>query len=85
MYRIQIRQQFTDNKVFYGPPVNNLLEVHDLLAILEAAWRTWQARGSPQLPPNDPIQFIEGSEIYVISDEGVTYWLNADGGFEIMN
>ena len=85
MYRVQIRSQVSGVRVFYGALVPELHDCYKIADLLEEEWRTWQERGHPQLPPNDPIRHLEGSEIYVVNDDGITYWLNGDCEFELMN
>lgn len=85
MYRVQIRPQLSNLKFFYDGPVSSLDDCHRILAKMEDEWRMWQEQGFPQLSPDRAIQHLEGSEIYVVSDDGTTYWLNGDSGFEIMN
>ena len=85
MYRVQIRNQISGVRIFYGALVRELHDCYKIADLLEEEWRTWQERGFLQLTPDNPIQLLEGSEIYVVSDDGVTYWLNGDCEFETVN
>lgn len=85
MYRIQVRHQYSKIRVFYGEPVASLNDAHPLLANLEEEWKDWQARGFPPISDDKAFKHLEGSEIYIIGDDGNTYWLDENGGFQIMN
>ena len=86
MFRVQIRHQTTpEKKMFFGAPVPQLSDVLPVIVDLEKKWSQWEANGYPQLSPDDPIQYLEGSEVYVVTDDGKEYWLDENDEFQIIN
>ena len=85
MYRVQIHHESSGKKVFYGKPSNSLLETHETIASLEEEWAIWCGRGYPPLPSDNPIQFLEGSDVYVVSDNGLIYVLDDESNFQVLN
>ncbi len=85
MFRLQIRQSYLKEHIFYGEPFENLHQAYDILSKLEEEWTRWMMKGHPKLSPDNPIQFLEGGETFVVSDSGLVYTQEDDCQFHVMN
>lgn len=85
MYRVQLSHKASGRKVFYGDPIQELDHAHDVVLMMEQEWNMWSDKKFPQLTPDNPIQFLEDSDIYVVRDDGLVYILNDNGVFQILN
>ena len=84
MFRLQIREHSLGVKIFYGEPFLLLETAHERMQELEEEFRIWQIMGCPQRGQSSPLQLLEGGEVYVVGDD-ITYWLDENNEFRIMN